>query len=123
MKKQNPLPITSFVEDEFEVGRQGKQKKAAQQLRRVFSAPPGLFHQFMRLMRRGISVPPDLVQRLIILGIRIGMALIALVLAFWLYALVDSFIAEQQFRRYHRPMEFIPFAGAMLKDTVMPEDT
>jgi len=81
MKKQNPLPITSFVEDDFEFGARQQQKTEQQP-----------------------KVSPELLHRLAIFGIRTTMTIAAFVLAFWLFSLINSLIESQQFRRFHTPV-------------------
>jgi len=99
MKKHNPLPITSFVEDDFEIGVRPKARQKVAQA----SLQKQQRQQKQQKALQQSKVSPELLHRLAITGIRVTMTVAAFALAFWLFSLINSLIDSQQFRRFHTP--------------------
>ena len=75
--KYNPRPITSFVEDDFELSKANRvshKEAIAKAVRKDY----------------------------VIIAIRIAMPLAAIFISLWLYTMVDNFISYRQIQRFHR---------------------
>ena len=71
--KGKPMPITSFLEDDFDINAYRKMLKRQEVNNR---------------------------HRVILFLVKFAMPIVALALALLLYGLIDNFIAQRQFQRY-----------------------
>ena len=77
--KMKPHPITSFTEDDFDLKTQKAEREAKKNAR-------------YKAARKDNTI----------LVIRIVMSLVAVIIALWLYTLVDNYISYFQYQRFHR---------------------